>query len=136
MTKQSQNTGGKTNDNDEYKDATKAVVDDMFRDDVLGPRICSVLENHTPASSKVKDILAEAISSHPACRSAIESVLTDLNIKRKGRWMDIGLGAIGTIVIAIIIWFVQKEITTSITSPAQQPVTQETSTNQSAKNTL
>ena len=35
--------GTNHNNDDEYKKATKEVVDDMFRDDVLGPRICSVL---------------------------------------------------------------------------------------------
>lgn len=84
---------------DEHKKATKEVVDDMFRDDVLGPRMCSVLENHTPASTK-----------EPAIKNAIESVVDDLDTKRKSRWMDkvtgalwtLGIGAIATLIGYII----------------------------------
>jgi len=73
--------GTNHNNDDEYKKATKEVVDDMFRDDVLGPRICSVLENHTPASSKVKNIIADAIENHPECKKAIEIVMAGFRYK-------------------------------------------------------
>lgn len=101
-------TGGTTPaaPDDEHKRATKEVVDDMFRDDVLGPRICSVLENHTPASSKVTTIIADAINKEPAIKNAIEAVLTDLDAKRKIRLIDkftgalwaLGIGAIGSLI--------------------------------------
>ncbi|HBA46183.1 hypothetical protein A2W67_00445 [Candidatus Nomurabacteria bacterium RIFCSPLOWO2_02_40_28] len=103
--------GTNHNNDDEYKKATKEVVDDMFRDDVLGPRICSVLENHTPASSKVKNIIADAIENHPECKKAIEIVMAGLDTKRKGKWVDRGLGAFGAIVIGLLIWGIPYLIT-------------------------
>lgn len=99
---------------DEYKKATKEVVDDMFRDDVLGPRFCSVLTNHTPASDKIKSLVAEAIANHPGTKTSIEGVIADLDSKRKGRWMDRAIGVIGTIVIGLIIWVAQQAIKESM----------------------
>lgn len=91
--------GTQTAPDDEHKKATKEVVDDMFRDDILGPRICSVLENHTPASSKVRDIISDAITKEPTIKNAIESVVNEMDTKRKSRWLDKLTGAFYTIVI-------------------------------------
>ena len=83
---------------DEYKVATKEVVDDMLREDVLGPRICANLTNHTPASDKVKSIVADAISKEPALKKAIEGVIDEIDTKRKSKWIDRALGAIGVLI--------------------------------------
>lgn len=91
-----------THPDDEYKQATKEVVDDMLREDVLGPRICAILANHTPASEKVKNIIAEAITKEPSVKKAIEGVIEELDSRRKSRWIDRLIGAIVTIVIAVL----------------------------------
>jgi len=88
---------------DEYKKSTKEVVDDMLRDDVLGPRLCTVLTNHTPASEKIKLIVSEAIVKEPALRTAIEDVVNGLDTKRKGRLMDKLTGAFWTLVAGIVL---------------------------------
>jgi hypothetical protein len=48
-----QEQGGHAQNHDEaFRQATKVVVDDALRIDVLGPRIVAVLCDHTPASDK------------------------------------------------------------------------------------
>lgn len=82
----------------------------MLREDVLGPRICAILTNHTPASEKVKTIIAEAITKEPNVKSAIETVLGEFDAKRKSRWIDRALGAVGGLVLTLIggftLWYI------------------------------
>ncbi len=110
-------TGQNHQADDEYRKATKEVVDDMFRDDVLGPRMCSVLGNHTPVTTKIIEIIASSISKEPTIKTALEGVINEIDAKRKGRWVDRGLGAIVAIIVGIMIWGIPYIITQN-SSPA------------------
>lgn len=87
---------------EEYKDAIQPVVDNNMRTDILGPHFCRVLENHTPASTAIIQLLATAIAKEPSLKNAIEGVITELDTKRKSRLIDKGLGALGGIALSII----------------------------------
>lgn len=104
---------GPRNKDDQYKQATREIVDDNLRDDVLGPKICSVLANHTPESDKVRQLIAEAILKEPTCKEAIESVVNDMDVKIKSRWVDRVAGAVGGIIVAVlvgvIVYFVTRK---------------------------
>jgi len=93
---------------DEYKEAIQSVVDDNMRTDVLGPGVCKVLAEHTPAKEKLTALIAEAIEKEKSVKEAIESVLNNLDSKRKSKWVDRTIGAVGTIVLALIIGATSK----------------------------
>lgn len=87
---------------EEYKEAIQPVVDNNMRTDILGPHFCRVLENHTPASTAIVALLAHAIEREPSLKTAIETVIKELDNKRKSRWIDKALGALGGILLTII----------------------------------
>src|SRR5260370_27240157 len=93
-----------------YKQATRAVVDDAFRTDILGPKICAVLTNHTPASDKIRELIAKAIVQEPKVKKAIEDVVEGLDTKRKSRLMDKGIGAlwgaVGVIITGLMLYWI------------------------------
>lgn len=88
---------------DEYKDAIQPVIDDNMRTDVLGPRFCKVLTEHTPAQDALVKLVADSISKEPAIKKAVEEVVEGLDTKRKSRWIDKGLGAAGGVILSVII---------------------------------
>lgn len=93
---------------EEYKEATKAVVDDRMRTDVLGPRMCAVLEQHTPASTVITKIIKDSVQKDPDVQKEIKSVIETYNKEQKVRWLDRGVGAVGAVFLAIIIWSLQN----------------------------
>lgn len=84
---------------EEYKDAIQSVVDDNMRTDVLGPGFCKVIDEHKPASDKIKAVMSEAILKEPTVKDAIASVMSELDAKRKSRWIDRGIGVVVTLAI-------------------------------------
>jgi hypothetical protein len=96
---------------DEYKDAIQPVIDDNMRVDVLGPRFCKVLTEHTPAQDSLVKLIATSIAKEPTIKEAVESVVEGLDTKRKSRWIDRILGAGGTALIGLIIWGIQYILT-------------------------
>lgn len=90
---------------DEYKEAAQVVVDDRMRTDVLGPHFCKVLKDHKPVGEDIVKLIAEEIKAQPTLKDAIKSVIDEHSKETKIRWMDRFLGAGGTILISVIIWF-------------------------------
>ena len=110
MINQNETNQNNTGNDDEYQDAVKTVVDDRMRTDILGPHFCTVLENHTPASDAIVTLMAKKINADPAIKTAIKSVIDERNKETKMRWLDRVFGIIGTIILATVIWGVQKII--------------------------
>jgi len=59
-------------ENDEYTRATKAVVDDTMRTDVLGPNIERVLRDYKPVNDLVKKISVDGIKNDTDTKKAID----------------------------------------------------------------
>lgn len=57
---------------DEYTRATKAVVDDTMRTDILGPNIVRVLKDHKPANDLLQKVIKESIQSNVDVRTALK----------------------------------------------------------------
>lgn len=95
---------------DEYKEATKAVVDDRLRTDVLGPRFCAVLKEHSPTQDAIAQLIETTILQNPGAKKAVNVVISDYNNSSKVKYLNIGIGAVGTIFMALIIWFLQRTI--------------------------
>ncbi|MFA6000433.1 MAG: hypothetical protein WC783_05705 [Candidatus Paceibacterota bacterium] len=94
----------------EYKDAIQPVVDNTMRSDVLGPHFCRVLKEYTPASDCLIVLVAREITKDPELKKAITSVIEEHNKETKMKWFDRFLGAIGTLLLALVIWGVQRLI--------------------------
>ena len=95
---------------EEYKEATQSVVDDRMRTDVLGPKVCNIFKDYTPAKEAIEKIAREAIRKDPDTQKEIKGVIENYNKEAKIRWLDRGLGAIGTIIVAVIIWLLETWI--------------------------
>ena len=101
---------------DEYKEATQAVVDDRMRTDVLGPHICKVLADHTPAQTAVTKIIKDSITQNPEVQQSVETVIKKINDSSKIKWFQRFIGAIGVIVVGLVLWLIQK-IATALLPP-------------------
>jgi hypothetical protein len=88
-----------TEEDDEYKRATKAVVDDTMRTDVLGPNILRVLKEHSPTSDQIKIIIINAILNDTNVQEALDKFHTNRAMNKKGR----GLTNAQSITVAAII---------------------------------
>lgn len=93
---------GHNGHDDAFRQATKVVVDDALRTDVLGPRICAVLSDHTPAGNKIRELIAEAIVKEPSIIDAIETLVDNFDRKRKIKWIERGIGAFGGALVSIL----------------------------------
>lgn len=87
---------------DEYKRATKAVIDDTMRTDVLGPNLERVLRDHKPANDLVQDIVLEAVKNNTEVKTAVDGII-DSNETRKRSSLFIAIsGAIGGAALAFV----------------------------------
>jgi len=96
---------------EEYKSAIQPYVDNTMRTDILGPHFCRVLENHTPASRAIIALMVKQIVSDPELKKSVKTVVGEYNQESKMKWVNIAVGAFGTIAVAMIIWGVQYLIT-------------------------
>jgi hypothetical protein len=94
-------------DEDEYRRATKTVVDDAMRTDILGPNLCKVLEDHTPAGKLIKSLVADAIRTDPEVRKEFAEFIKNDSTTKRNKWIDRAvaafLGIIGTGLIQYVI---------------------------------
>ena len=79
-----------------------------MRTDVLGPRICSVLSEHTPARDGVIKLVHEAIRQNPDIQKSIEEVVKAYSNTTKVKRGQRIVGAFGTALLAFFIWLLQK----------------------------
>lgn len=101
-------------EDDEYKRATKAVVDDTMRTDVLGPNILKVLKEHSPTSDEIKLIIINAILNDAKVQDALETFHGNLSLTKKGKGLThfqsgligVGLTVLAGVVVAVIIYVV------------------------------
>ena len=93
---------------DEYKSAIQPVVDNNMRTDILGPHFVRVLENHTPASKAILDLIAKEVGVNPELKKAIKNVIEEHNKESKVKWIDRAVGAIGVILLALVIWGIEN----------------------------
>lgn len=100
----------------EYKDAIQPVVDNNMRTDILGPHFCRVLKDHTPAREDVVALITKEIGSDPALKTAVKAIVTEHNKETKMRFFDWAIGAIGVIIIGVIIWGVEHLISNTAAS--------------------
>lgn len=86
----------KTNHDDEFGDATKEIVNDAMRLDVLGPNVQKVLKEHKLCNDTVIEIIVHGIKNN-------SSIQTELyNANNKNRWFDRIIGGAVTIIIGLI----------------------------------
>lgn len=110
MPDESVKTGVSPHIDEEYKEATQAVVDDRMRTDVLGPRICAVIKEHTPARDALLEIIKMAIEQNPDVHKSLNMVIADYWNKSRLRWMDAGLGALSAAGLGVLIWLIERLI--------------------------
>lgn len=109
-TKQNGKNSPPKKEEDEYTSAVETVVDDRMRTDVLGPYFCTVIEDHTPASTKIVALIAKEIAKDPELKKAVKEVVDERNGETKMRWVDRAIGVGGTILLAVVIWGIQNLI--------------------------
>jgi hypothetical protein len=100
---------------DQYKRATKAVVDDAMRLDVLGPKAVLIFEQYSPAQTAVKKIADDAIKNDKDTRDAIKAVidirLDERKIKGISKLGWIGITVLATVISSIITGVIVYNIT-------------------------
>lgn len=92
-------------DEDAYRKATKTVVDDAMRTDILGPNLVKVLENLKPADTLIKAIVAEAIKSNPEVRQELTVFIANDSTTKRNKWIDRAIVAFLSIVATGIIQY-------------------------------
>lgn len=105
-------------DDDEYRKATKTVVDDAMRTDILGPNLVRVLKDHKPANDLLHQILHDCIASDTEVKKALAEFVDEHTTKKKGKWIDRAIWiAVGAVITGVIVG------TISLIFKAQQPAT-------------
>jgi len=89
-------------ENDEYTRATKAVVDDTMRTDVLGPNIERVLRDYKPVNDLVKKISVDGIKNDTDTKKAIDEVVSSNEARKRNNIMI----AIGSAILGGVITFI------------------------------
>lgn len=89
-------------ENDEYTRATKAVVDDTMRTDVLGPNIERVLRDYKPVNDLVKKIFVDGIKNDTDTKKAIDEVVNSNEARKRNNIMI----AIGSAILGGVITFI------------------------------
>ena len=89
-------------ENDEYTRATKAVVDDTMRTDVLGPNIERVLRDYKPVNDLVKKISVDGIKNDTDTKKAIDEVVNSNEARKRNNIMI----AIGSAILGGVITFI------------------------------
>ena len=89
-------------ENDEYTRATKAVVDDTMRTDVLGPNIERVLRDYKPVNDLVKKISVDGIKNDTDTKKAIDEVVSSNDARKRNNIMI----AIGSAILGGVITFI------------------------------
>ena len=99
-------------ENDEYTRATKAVVDDTMRTDVLGPNVERVLRDYKPVNDLVKKISVDGIKNDTDTKKAIDEVVSSNEARKRNNIMiAIGseiLGGVITFISGIVIEALKK----------------------------
>lgn len=87
---------------DEYSKATRAVVDDTMRTDILGPNVLRILQDYKPANDLVQSIVLDAIQNNTEVKTAVDVVVENNEDRKRNKWI-FGLGsAVAGIVITVI----------------------------------
>lgn len=89
-------------ENDEYTRATKAVVDDTMRTDVLGPNVERVLRDYKPINDLVKKISVDGIKNDTDTKKAIDEVVNSNEARKRNNIMI----AIGSAILGGVITFI------------------------------
>jgi|GEM_PF-1786074 hypothetical protein len=89
-------------ENDEYTRATKAVVDDTMRTDVLGPNVERVLRDYKPVNDLVKKISVDGIKNDTDTKKAIDEVVNSNEARKRNNIMI----AIGSAILGGVITFI------------------------------
>jgi hypothetical protein len=89
-------------ENDEYTRATKAVVDDTMRTDVLGPNVERVLRDYKPVNDLVKKISVDGIKNDTDTKKAIDEVVSSNEARKRNNIMI----AIGSAILGGVITFI------------------------------
>lgn len=76
---------------DAYKRATREVVDDAMRTDVLGPQVVRVLTDYKPVFDQVQAIICSSIKDSSAVREELIKVIDERGTTRKGVWVERGI---------------------------------------------
>lgn len=95
---------------EEYKSAIQPVVDNNMRTDILGPHFCRVLKDYTPAREDIVSLTTKEVCKDPDLRKAIKGVIDERNNETKMKLFEQAKGAVGTILIGLVIWGIQQYI--------------------------
>lgn len=94
---------------DEYRKATKTVVDDAMRTDVLGPNLVRVLQDHKPANDLMHEILIDCIENDTKVKEKLGDFVEEHSTKQKGKWFErVGVFVAGSIVTGLIAYGISQ----------------------------
>lgn len=110
MTEHNTNTTPVVGVDEEYKNAIQPVVDDAMRTDALGAKFCVVLNEHKPTDEAIKQIISNAIESDLNVKGSLEKTIAEMDGKRKARWIDRGIVAVGTAVFTLFVGWVSTQL--------------------------
>ncbi|MBU6389523.1 hypothetical protein KGQ71_03330 [Patescibacteria group bacterium] len=92
---------------EQYKEATKAVIDDAMRTDILGPNFLRVIRDYKPVNDVLREIMAESITETVGVHTALTTFIDEYDLRRKGRWLEriiwLIAGALVTGIISVLI---------------------------------
>jgi|SRR6266850_1362719 len=83
-----------TEDDEQYQKATKAV-DDAMRTDILGPKVCQVLNEHLPTNELLEQKFVKLIKDSSKVKEALGTEISNSQSVRLSRWLERGAIAIG-----------------------------------------
>ncbi len=95
---------------EEYKEATKAVVDDAMRDDTLGPNVLRIIQNHKPVNDEIVVIVAKAIKGNPDVANELNVFIDSHSTNQKGRWVERGIIIAAATVLTLLITYAVNNI--------------------------
>lgn len=97
-------------DDQQYQKATKAV-DDAMRTDILGPKVCKVLNEHLPTNELIEDKIVKLIRDSSKVRDVLNIQIGSSQSVRLSRWIERGAIAVGTIIISVLVQFLIAKMT-------------------------
>lgn len=74
-------------DDQQYQKATKAV-DDAMRTDILGPKVCQVLNEHLPTNELLEKKFVKLIEDSTQVKTALNTQIANSQSVRLSRWIE------------------------------------------------
>lgn len=90
-------------DDEQYQKATKAV-DDAMRTDILGAKVCKVLNEHLPTNKLLEEKVVDFIHNSSTVKEAIGNEVNNNQSVRMGKWVERAVLVVGS---GVVYWLGQ-----------------------------